>query len=275
MPVHALRSLDDARRLRAAVERDRDIAIVGGGLIGMEVAASLTQFGCRVTVVEAQDRVLARCVGHSVASFIAETHREKGVRVLTGRSVIGTLEAGGSGWVVLDDGSRLPADRIVAAVGVVPNVELAERAGLPVANGIVVDEHGRTSDPAIYAVGDATFQSWRQRRLESWANANAQAAAAAAHILGQPRPCTEPEWFWTDQYDLNVQTVGAPEGEEIVRGDPATNAFTVFHLRGGALVGATAVNAGRDIAIARRALASGASVDPAALADLARPVKRA
>lgn len=276
VPLQYLRTLDDSRALRRAAGPGTRVVLAGGGLIGLELAAALTTLGCGVTVVEARDQIFARSLSRSVAGVLGRAHRARGVELVLGRTVQATEDgAGGRGVVVLDDGRRLAADLMVAAVGVVPNAELAQAAGLEVRDGIVVDEHARSSAPGIYAVGDVTFQTLRQRRLESWANANAQAEAAAAHILGQSRPCNQPEWFWTDQYDLNVQVLGRAEGEEVWRGDPESGRFSVVHLREGALVGLTAVNSGRDIAMARRAMAGAIAVDVVALADPARPLRDA
>jgi len=272
VPLCYLRTLEDARALRVAAAPGSRVVLAGGGLIGLELAAALTVLQCRVTVVEARDQLCARSLSRSVAQYLSRAHRRRGVEVILGRTLDRTETASGQGCAVLDDGRRLEADLVVAAIGVVPNVELAEEAGLAVRDGIVVDEHGRTSSPDIYAIGDATFQVRRERRLESWSNANTQAEAAALHILGKQPTATPPEWFWTDQYNLNVQVVGRAEGEEIWRGAPEADRFTVFHVRDGALLGATAVNTGRDIAQVRRALAGGAAIDVAALADPVRPL---
>ena len=275
VPVCYFRTLDDARALKIAAIPGFRVVIVGGGLIGLELAASLTERGCTVTIVEAHERVLARCLSHSAASSLARSHREHGVTIVTGRIVTSSRGPDGEGAAVLDDGTRVVADLLVVAVGVVPNVELGRDAGLAIDNGIVVDEHGRTDVPGIYAVGDVTFQSWRGLRLESWANANAQAEAAAGHIVGAPKPAIQPQWFWTDQYDLNVQVLGVAEGDELLRQAPGSRSWTIFHLRGNRLVGATAFNDGRTIAQIRRLLPSGDLVDPAVLADSALPLREA
>jgi 3-phenylpropionate/trans-cinnamate dioxygenase ferredoxin reductase subunit len=271
--VFYLRTLLDSERIRAAVRPHARAVIVGGGYIGLEVAASLTKLGCRVQVVEALDRVMNRVVAPPVSAFFAREHAAHGVDVLTGAAVAELAGGAMVERVVCRDGRGLPADIVVIGVGAVPNDELARDAGLAVDNGIVVDAFGRTGDPAIFAAGDVTnhpnrlFE--RRLRLESVHNAMAQAKAVAQAIAGQPAPYAEVPWFWSDQYDLKLQIagVGDPDDELILRGDPASRTFSCLHLRGGRLVAIDCVNRGADFLAAKKLIAEARAIDQARAAD--------
>jgi 3-phenylpropionate/trans-cinnamate dioxygenase ferredoxin reductase subunit len=222
-----------------------------------------------------------RVVAPPVSAFFARQHAAQGVEILTGTAVAAL--AGGTvvERVVCRDGRSLPAEIVVIGVGAVPNDELARDAGLAVDNGILVDELGRTSDPAILAAGDVTnhpnalFE--RRLRLESVHNAMAQAKAVAQAIAGQPQAYTDVPWFWSDQYDLKLQIagVGDPDDELILRGDPASRAFSCLHLRDGRLVAIDCVNRGGDFLAAKKLIGAGAVVERSRAADPAVPLGEA
>jgi len=276
--VYYLRTLADSRDLRDALAPGARVVIVGGGYIGLEVAASAVKRGCAVTVLEGAATVMARQLAPELGSWFAEQHRARGVDVVTGAQVAG-FEARPdaperAGAVRCADGSVYPADAVVVGVGVAPATELAERAGLTCDDGVVVDEHGRTDDPAIFAAGDVTRHPnpvlGRRIRLESWQNAQYQAEAAGRSMADVPTEYRVVPWFWSDQFDQNLQMLGLPEGWDrlVWRGEPDPAAgFAVFYLRDGVVVGANAVNFGKAIAPARKLIETGARPDADALAD--------
>jgi 3-phenylpropionate/trans-cinnamate dioxygenase ferredoxin reductase subunit len=267
----SLRTLDESRALRERLGEGRRLVVVGGGFIGLEVAAAAHALGTEVTVVEALERVMSRVVSPEMSAFFEGLHAEAGVRILTGRSVLSIAE----GEVVLDGDERLEADVVVVGVGVVPNVELAQEAGLEVSDGIVVDERLLTSDPAISAVGDCAHYpcaiTGRRQRLESIQNATDHARAVAARIAGSGEPYGAVPWFWSDQHGRKLQIAGvASDGASaVVRGDPSAGGFSIFRFADGALVAVESVDAMADHMAARKLLASGAaaSVTPEQVAD--------
>jgi len=276
LPVFYLRDLDDALRLRAALVEGRRAVIVGGGVIGLELAAAARKRGCKVVVLEAAERVMSRVVSPLVATWIRSRHERFGVTILCD-ATIASVEPSG---VRLADGQLLAADLLVVGVGITPNMELAERAGISTAEGIIVDATGRTDAPDIYAAGDVAIQFvpqfGRRVRLETWANAQNQAIAVGCQMCGGAAPAGEVPWYWTDQHDFHVQVAGNPLADvEVVRGDPAEDNFTLFHLRDGLVVGATAVNNKRDMAVARRLVQRMVRIDRAALADRAYDLRKA
>jgi 3-phenylpropionate/trans-cinnamate dioxygenase ferredoxin reductase subunit len=268
-----LRTLADAARIKAAAAGGGQAVIVGGGYIGLEVAASLTKLGCEVTVVEALARVMNRVVAPPVSAFFAREHAAHGVEILTGTAVAAFEGEGAVSAVITGDGRRLPAGLVVIGIGAVPNDGLAGAAGLVLDNGIVVDQGGRTSDPAIYAAGDVTNHPnalfARRLRLESVHNAMAQAKVVAQAIMGQPAHYAEVPWFWSDQYDLKLQIAGLGNAEDalLLRGDPATRAFSCLHLRDGRLVALDCVNRGADFLAGQKLIRQAAALDPARAAD--------
>jgi len=271
--VFYLRTLEDSERIKAAVATGRRAVIIGGGYIGLEIAASLTKWRCEVTVLEALERVLNRVVALPVSDFFAAEHARHGVRIVTGAAVA-ALEGTGKVEVVrCADGRVFPADIVVIGVGAVPNDDLARAAGLAVENGIVVDAFGRTGDPAIFAAGDVTNHPNdlfdRRLRLESVHNAMAQAKAVAGAIVGKPEPYAEVPWFWSDQYDLKLQIAGVsgPDAEHLMRGDPAGRAFSCLHLRGGCLVAIDAINRGADFLAAKALIRDAAPINRARASD--------
>ena len=271
--VFPLRTIEDVQRLRARAAPGKRLVVIGGGFIGLEVAAVATKLGLKVTVLEGLPRVLARVTAPRISQFYEAVHRAAGVDLRTGAQVAALEGEPEVTHVVLGDGGRIEADLIVVGIGIVPNVELAAEAGLAVDNGIVVDECARTSDPDIVAAGDCTSHPneflGRRVRLESVQNALEQARAAAATLAGQPQPYRAVPWFWSDQYDLKLQMVGLSAGhdEAVLRGDPAQRSFALFYLQQGRLIAADAVNRAPEFVFARKLVAARAHPDRAALAD--------
>jgi 3-phenylpropionate/trans-cinnamate dioxygenase ferredoxin reductase subunit len=277
--VFAVRSIADVQGLRPHCVADKRAVIVGGGFIGLEVAAVLGKLGLHVTVLEGLPRVLARVTVPEVSAFFERVHREAGVDLRTNVQ-ISAFEGGAAvEQVLLADGTRIPADFIVAGIGQLPNIELAQEAGLAVDNGIVVDEYARTNDPHIYAAGDCAnhpnaFFDCRLR-LESVQNAMEHGRAVAANLLGKPTIYNVVPWFWSDQYDLKLQMVGLSKGfdQMVVRGDFNSRAFAAFYLKGGHMIAADTVGRPQDFMFAKKLVAVRAVIDAAQLADEAVPLK--
>lgn len=279
--LHYLRTLADADAIRAGLQPGVRLVIVGGGYVGLELAASAIKIGVQVTVLEAMPQVLARVTGAEVAAFYASVHRAAGVVLHTGFSVASVARALNPGAdphaaiiaLLSADGRRIEADIVVAGIGMLPNVALASDAGLETDGGIVVDAGSRSSDPYIVAAGDCTVQHsmlyGRRLRLESVPNALEQARAAAATLCGKPLPQRAVPWFWSDQYDLKLQMVGLSQGHDacVLRGDMAAHKFIAFYLRAGAIIAADAVNRPADFVQAKRLVAAAAHIDPRTLAD--------
>ncbi|MDQ7813148.1 FAD-dependent oxidoreductase [Brevundimonas sp.] len=271
-----LRTLADAERLKAALGPGRRLAVVGGGYVGLEAAASARALGAGAVIIERMDRVLARVASRTLSDFFTRYHREHGVEVLTSAEVT-AFEAGG---VRLGDGRLIEADAVLVGVGAAACDQLAAGAGLVRENGVVVDETARTSDPAIWAIGDVTFRpipahGGRMQRLESVPNALEQAKQAAAAITGRPAPTPEVPWFWSDQYDVKLQIAGLPEGadRQVLRGDPEAAGFAVFHLAGDRVVCVEAVNAPAEFMAGRQMIGRATPVDAGRLADPAVSMK--
>jgi 3-phenylpropionate/trans-cinnamate dioxygenase ferredoxin reductase subunit len=271
--VHYVRDINDTLRLRPELEGGRRVVVIGGGFIGLEVAATARKRGCHVTVVELADQVLARVADPSVGALVADMHRAEGVHVLTGVSVERLEGDTEVAEVVCTDGETIDADIVVAGIGILPNKEIAAEAGIECANGITCDEYGRTSAAGIYAAGDVAFHYnpilKRHLRLESWANAQNGAIAVARNMVLDPVPYAEVPWFWSDQFDLNLQVAGAPESWDrlVVRGDPAAKKGIVFYMTGESVVGATAFNQGREMRFLKRLIETGKAVADGDLAD--------
>ncbi len=274
--IHYLRTIGDVDAIKAELAPGRRVVVVGGGYIGLEVAAVCIEAGLRVRVVEMEDRILKRVTTAAMADFYHNLHSRRGVRLHTG---IRVTEFTGNGRVrqVLCGDTRFDTDLVIVGIGIVPNVELAAAAGLACDNGIVVDDHCRTADPNIYAAGDCTNHPnaplGRRLRLESVPNAMEQARVAAANMCGGDKVYASVPWFWSDQYDLKLQMVGfAADGDtEVLRGDRAGNRFAVFHLGGGAIRAVDAVNSPKEFMICRRLI--GRTVDAEALANPATDLK--
>ncbi|MDQ0466820.1 3-phenylpropionate/trans-cinnamate dioxygenase ferredoxin reductase subunit [Caulobacter ginsengisoli] len=248
--VLELRTAADAEDLKAALGPDRRLAVIGGGYVGLEAAASARALGSHVMVIEREPRVLARVACEVLSNFFQDYHRAKGVKFELGAGVQGFEgEDGQIRRVVLSDGRKVDCDAALVGVGAMPNVELAKEAGLACADGVIVDLQARTSDPAVFAIGDVTHRPLplydRNFRLESVPNALEQAKQVACDIVGRPAPAPEVPWFWSDQYDLKMQIAGIPFDADsiLVRGDPASAKFAVFHLKGDLIQAVEAVNA--------------------------------
>jgi 3-phenylpropionate/trans-cinnamate dioxygenase ferredoxin reductase component len=249
--VFSLRKIDDVRRLRGPLDAAKNVVIVGGGYIGLEVAAVARGEGREVTVLEAEDRVMKRVTSPVISKFMQDFHRARGVDIRL-RARLAAIEGGAkAAQVKLADGTELPADLVLLAVGAKPNDDLADDARLRCQDGVVVDEHGRTADPSIHAAGDCTrFPSkryGRMLRLECVQNAIDQAKAVASAILGKPQFYDPVPWFWSDQYELKLQMAGISDGydDAITVGDVAAARFSVEYRRNGKLIAVDAVNDGR------------------------------
>lgn len=268
-----LRTLADAERLKDRLGPGRRLVIVGGGYVGLEAAASARSLGCEVVLLERLDRVLKRVASEPLSSFFTERHRAEGVDIRVGVEVA-MFEDGG---VRLGDGTLVEADVVLVGVGALANDALARAAGLDCdtggSGGIRVDETARTSDPAIYAIGDVTLRPVPVHgctvRLESVPNALEQARQAAHAIVGRPQSAPEVPWFWSDQYEVKLQIAGLPMEADrtLVRGDPAAGRFAVFHLSGDRIVCVEAVSAPPEFMAGKQLIQRRTAVDVAKLAD--------
>jgi len=272
--IHYLRTVDDVIRIRNDFRPGRRMVIIGAGYIGLEVAAVAVSHGLSVTVLEMAARVMSRVTSPLISDFFAAVHREAGVDIRCGVEPGGAFKGSGSvERVVSANGTEIDADLVIIGVGILPAVEIAQDCGLECDNGVVVDEYCLTSDPAILAVGDCTNHPnrllGRRLRLESVHNAQEQAKTAAATILGKPLPYAQIPWFWSDQYDLKLQTVGLsrPEDHTVVRGDPGQRSFAVFYLRDGVLAAVDAVNSPLEFMLSKKLIANGVRLDPDILMD--------
>lgn len=279
--VHSVRSRADVDRMIAELDTTRDVVVVGGGYIGLEAAAVLRKLGKAVTVLEAQDRLLSRVAGAPIGDFLLAEHRARGVAVRLG-VVVECIEErdGRATGVRLADGSILPADMVIVGVGIVPNVAPLIAAGAAGDNGVSVDAQCRTSLPNIYAIGDCAahrnaYAGGAVIRLESVQNAGDQATIAAKTICGVEAAYDAVPWFWSNQYDVKLQTVGLSAGHDdlVVRGRPEGRSFAVVYLRGGRVVALDCVNATRDYVQGRGLVVAGAQVAPDVLADVGTPLK--
>jgi len=273
--VFYLRTIEDVEAIQAKFNQGGKLVVVGGGYIGLEVAAVAAQRGLDVTVLEMAPRILARVVDPILSKFYAKAHTEAGVKIETGVTVSGFEGANGKiEKIDCGDGTTFDADFVIVGVGIIPNVELADEAGLKVENGISVDECCRTEDPDIYSIGDCTNHPnpilGQRLRLESVHNALEQGKTAAASICGKEKPYAQVPWFWSDQYDLKLQIVGLSAGydEVVVRGDPENDrSFAVFYLKDGVMIASDAVNRAPEHMMSRRLIAAKAKIPAAKLAD--------
>ncbi|PHS27852.1 MAG: pyridine nucleotide-disulfide oxidoreductase [Robiginitomaculum sp.] len=272
--VHVLRTLDDANGLNQAMQPGGRLVIIGGGYVGLEVAATASKRRLDVTVLEAESRVLARIAGADISTFFEQTHKAKGVNIITGVMALAFEGDEKLSGVRLADGTVIPADLALVGIGLIPNEALAREAGLVCENGIVVDDLCRTEDPYIFAIGDVTRHPnkiyGRSLRLESVHNALEQAKTAAGAIAGRKNPYNQVPWFWSDQYDIKLQIAGLSEGYEdtVLRGGTTQNSFAVFYFKDGGLIACDAVNAPAEYMAARIMIAKGVSPDRAMLVDL-------
>jgi 3-phenylpropionate/trans-cinnamate dioxygenase ferredoxin reductase subunit len=276
--VHYLRGIADVDALRDVFLADKKLAIVGGGYIGLEVAAVAAKRGIAVTVFETMDRLMARAVSVPVSDFYEKVHRDAGVNLLLDTGVE-AFEGNGELEAVRAKGKSHPADVVLVGIGIVPNEELAKESGLACEDGIVVDESSNaTGDPSVFAAGDCTRHIGREGtalRLECVQNAIDQAKHAALRMIGKTNTYREVPWFWSDQYDLKLQIAGLarPSDKIVMRGDPAARKFAVFHLREGAVAAVEAINAAPEYLVGRKLIADGAKIAPERLADISIPMK--
>lgn len=276
-----LRSLADVEELRPHLRQGARLVIIGAGYIGLEVAASARKLGCTVHVLEMSDRVMSRVVASSVSEFFHGVHRAAGVNIACNVRILDVEDNRGEARIRCSDGSVYDADIILVGIGALPNVQLAQNAGLACDNGIVVDEHCCTSDPLVFAAGDCTSQpsaSLEMRvRLESVDNAVEQSTAAALNLLGRATVHDPVPWFWSDQYEHKLLIVGLSQNhdQQLIRGDPGTGAFSVCYLKGGVLVAVECVNQMKDYMAARKLVPQHARPRIEKLADPAIPLKDA
>jgi 3-phenylpropionate/trans-cinnamate dioxygenase ferredoxin reductase subunit len=278
--VLALRTADDAERLRAVIQSGQRLAVIGGGYIGLEVAASARALGANVVVIEREARPLARVASPDLSAFFLDYHRERGVSFELGATVSGFDGRDGRvSGVKLDDGRTLACSAALIGIGATPNDEIARDAGLDTARGIIVDLEARTADPAIFAIGDVALRPMpvygRMFRMESVPNTLEQAKQAASAIVGRAPPPSEVPWQWSDQYDLKLQIAGYAFNVErvVLRGEPATGRFAVFHLKGDQVQCVEALNSPQDFIVGKQLIASRKSVDLGKLGDPAIALK--
>lgn len=278
--IHAVRSITDADAIRAALRPGMKVVIIGAGYVGLEAAAVLRELDHDVIVIEAQDRVLARVTGPALAGFVERKHRAQGVEFRFGEQVVGLEGDGRAQTALLQSGERLPADLVIAGIGIAARSDIAEAAGLACDGGVIVDECGRASGTNIFAIGDCARHPnsfagglWR---LESVQHATGSAEVAADAIMNNPRCYDALPTFWSDQYDMRIQSAGILRGtcEAVVRGDMAGGSFSIFYLQDGAVVALDAVNCPKDFMGGRALVQDRARVDPAQLADTSIPVRQ-
>ena len=280
--VHAVRTREDVDRLMQQLDDGaRQVVVIGGGYIGLEAAAVLTKLDCKVTLLEALPRILARVAGPEISAFYEADHRAHGVDLRTGVAVDSIVGDGVKvTGVKLGDGSVIPAEIVIVGIGIVPAVGPLLAAGAAGGNGVDVDEFCRTSLPDVYAIGDCAafacpFADGTVMRVESVQNANDMGTCVAKHITGDGAPYHALPWFWSNQYDLRLQTAGLSVGydQTVLRGDPATRAFSVIYLKAGRVVALDCVNVVKDYVQGRKLVEARVSIDPAKLADTTTPLK--
>ncbi|WP_353217848.1 FAD-dependent oxidoreductase [Sandarakinorhabdus sp.] len=280
--IHAIRTRADVDALNIDLAgAARRVLVVGGGYVGLESAAVLSNLGHHVTLLEAFDRVLARVAGPELSAFYEAEHRAHGVTVTTNAQVVAiTGTDGRADGVTLSDGRHIAADVIIVGIGIIPAVQPLLAAGAKGSNGVWVDDHCRTSLTDVYAIGDCAlhaneFAGGAEIRLESVQNAADMAATVARAIIGDPAPYRAVPWFWSNQYDLRLQTMGLSTGfdETVLRGDPAARSFSLIYLKGGKVIALDCVNAARDYVQGKALVEQGVAVPADALADTATPIK--
>lgn len=282
--VHTVRTRTDADRMLAELGGVEQAVVIGGGYIGLEAAAVLAKFGKRVVLLEALDRVLARVAGEDLSRFYEGEHRAHGVEVRLGAAVDciegASDSAGKVSGVRMKDGEVIPAQMVIVGIGIIPAIEPLIAAGAEGGNGVAVDHQCRTSLPDVFAIGDCAlhaneFADGLPIRLESVQNANDQATLVAKTIMGQELAYEAVPWFWSNQYDLRLQTVGLSTGHDatVLRGDPTTRSFSVIYLKEGRVIALDCVNATKDYVQGRKLVVERLSPDAAKLADAATPLK--
>lgn len=269
--IHYLRTIADVDGIRNAITGKINIVIVGGGYIGLEVASVAVTAGNTVSVLEMEERILQRVTTPEMSAYYHQLHESRGLNILTNTTVSGFKGENGKVTSVMCGDQEIAADLVIVGIGIIPNIELAQDAGLACDNGIVVDQHCQTSHPDIYAIGDCSNHPNpllnRRLRLESVPNAMEQARVAVNNMLGGEKIYSAVPWFWSDQYELKLQMVGfSADGDtQIMRGDQSANAFAIFYLKGNTLVAADAVNSPKEFMACKQLY--GQEVDPAVLAD--------
>jgi 3-phenylpropionate/trans-cinnamate dioxygenase ferredoxin reductase subunit len=278
--LHAIRTRADVDALKADLRPESRVLVVGGGYIGLESAAVLRKLGHSVTVIEAMDRVLARVAGPELSAFYEAEHRAHGVEIITGAGLASLAAAGDAKLATLTDGRQIVADVVIVGIGIVPAVAPLLAAGATGGNGVWVDDHCRTSLPDVFAIGDCalhanSFAGGAEIRLESVQNAADMAATVARAITGDPAPYHAVPWFWSNQYDLRLQTVGISAGYDktILRGDPNTRSFSLIYLKAGKVIALDCVNATKDYVQGRLFVTDGLSPTGDQLADTAVTLK--
>ncbi len=277
--VYYLRGIADVEQIQANLSKGKRLVVIGAGYIGLEVAAVCRELGLEVTVIEMSDRVMSRVVSPNVSDFYQLEHANHGVKLLLSTGLAAFHGRNRVKSVATDDEQMIAANFVVVGVGIVPNTEIAAAAGLDVADGIIVDDQCRTSDPDVYAVGDCTSHPnsiyGRRLRLESVHNALEQAKTAASNICGLETHYSQVPWFWSDQYDLKLQIAGLSAGYDqvVLRGEPASKSFACLYLKEGSLIAVDAINAPRDFMQSKALIAAHAVCDPVQLADTAVALK--
>jgi NADPH-dependent 2,4-dienoyl-CoA reductase/sulfur reductase-like enzyme len=274
--THYIRTIRDSLALKAELKPGARLVVIGGGFIGLEAAAAAAKLGCKATVLEAQPELLSRVMDPLMGRWFEALHRANGVDVLKGVTIARIDGTDRVSAVVLGSGDRIDADVVVIGIGIVPNMEIAADAGIEVGNGIKADVCGVTSDVDVFAAGDVAFQFHpvlgRHMRLESWANAQNGGIAIARNIVVEPAeraPYVDVPWFWTDQFNANIQLAGAPDGWDriVVRGNPDGGKFIAFAMKGDKVGGATVVNMGREMRFVKSLIQSGKVIADADLAN--------
>jgi 3-phenylpropionate/trans-cinnamate dioxygenase ferredoxin reductase component len=274
-----LRTIAEAVEIKQRLENASNVVVIGGGFIGLELAAAARSHGKSVTVLEAQTRLMPRVVAPIISEFYGKVHTDQGVTIVLGAAVTGITGSKRVGEVLLADGTAYPADLVLVGIGVLPNIELALNLGLAVANGVVVNEHLRTESEGVYAIGDCADHPNRfaggRTRIESVQNAVDHARCVAAAIAGRPEPYEAVPWFWTDQFDIKLQMAGLSGGfdQTVVRGDPEARKFSVFYFKDGRLAAVDSINRPADHMVARKLMANGTTLTPAQAADLSVDLK--
>ena len=278
--VHYLRNIADVKGIQPYVVKDKRAVIIGGGYIGLETAAALRKQGMDVVVLEMADRILQRVTAPELSEFYTRIHREEGVKIHTGISVSAIVGDGRVEKVICSNGAEFPADVVIIGVGVLPNVELAQEAGIEVDNGIIVDEFCRTNDAHIVAAGDCAnhFNAiyGRRMRLESVPNASEQGKTAAASLCGLTKAYKSLPWFWSDQYDLKLQIAGLSQGYDqvVVRGDKlASRSFAAFYFKDGHLIAADCINRPQEFMLSKKIITENIVIEASRLEDESISVK--
>ena len=278
--IHYIRTIDDGRKLKSALSDGKRFVFIGGGVIGMEAAATAIQSGCQVTVLEALPGIMGRFFATEMQEYLSDYHRAQGVDLrLKVRLAEVSAQDSGEICITLEDGSTVEADELVIGIGVIPNTALAESAGIEVDNGILVDEFGESSATDIYAAGDVcrfSHPGYGDVRWENWKHALEQAKCIAANMLGEKTAYNEVPWVWSDQYDLHIQGIGSHEGADqlVWRGEQSEGKFALIYLSQGQVIGATLVNQSRDKKPLIQMVANAMTVSVDQLQDRGTPLKK-